>query len=263
MPSFDTADRVTLDPTLEGGVPPHWIMSTIETHFAGFDTVSVLDVGCGDKCRVQLTIPSRTIGVDASATHIERNPDLDERIVCDIDKVDFGLKSYDLVVCWNVLEHLPAPINTVDRMIDALRPGGMLLLAWPNFVSVKAALARRLPHRVHEEVFLWIYPYARGDEDNRPFPTVLDDSLRLDRVLLHVKTRGVVPVEIVKYESSMQRLAREKLRLVGRPWNVAKASIGFLTGHRLDPQWTDVMLLLERVGGNLPAGRPTRADAAR
>lgn len=130
----------------------------------------------------------------------------------------------------------------------------MLLLAWPNFRVRKGALARRLPHRAHEALFCWIYPYARGDVDNSPFPTVLDDSLRLDRVLSHVKSRGVVPVEIVKYESSLQRLAREKLRLMGRPWTVAKASVAFLTGRRLDPQWTDVMLLLARVDGNPPVG---------
>lgn len=246
MARFDTLDTVTLDPTMEGGVPPAWIMSAVESRFEARSCVSVLDVGCGDTCRVRLTVPTRTTGVDASATHIARNPDLDERIVGDIDEVDFGLERYDLIVCWNVLEHLRAPIDTVDRMLAALAPGGMLLLAWPNFVSVKAALARRLPHRAHEAVFCWIYPYARGDVDNSPFPTVLDDSLRLDRVLSHVKSHGVVPVEIVKYESSMQRRAREKLRLTGAPWTVAKASVALLTGRRLDPQWTDVMLLLAR-----------------
>lgn len=263
MGHFDTAEKVTLDPTIEGDVPPPRMMSEIERNFAARRCVSVLDVGCGDRCRVRLTIPSRTTGVDASATHIERNPDLDHRIVGDIDDFDFGLDSHDLIVCWNVLEHLRTPIDTVDRMIDALRPGGMLLLAWPNYVSVKAALARRLPHRAHEAVFCWIYPYARGDVSNSPFPTVLDDSLRLDRVLSHVEGRGVVPVEIVKYESAMQRLAREKLRLVGRPWMVAKSSVAFLTGRRLDPQWTDVMVLLARADGNPPVGGPTRPDAAR
>ena len=262
MARFDTADKVTLDPSIGGDVPHPRIMSAIETRFEALACVSVLDVGCGDRCRVRLTTRSRTTGVDASATHIGRNPDLDNRIVGDIDEVDFGVKSYDLIVCWNVLEHLRAPVDTVDRMIDALRPRGMLLLAWPNFVSVKATLARRLPHRAHEGVFRWIYPYARGDADNSPFPTILDDSLRLDRVLAHVQSRGVAPVEIVKYESSMQRLAREKLWLVGRPWDAAKASVAFLTGRRLDLQWTDVMLLLACADGNPAVGGPTRADAA-
>ncbi len=254
MARFDTADTVTLDPTTEGGVPPAWIMSAIESRFAARSCVLVLDVGCGDTCRVRLTSPTRTTGVDASETHIARNPGLDQRIVGDIDEVDFGLESYDLIVCWDVLEHLRTPVGTIDRMIDALRPGGMLLLAWPNFVSVKAALARRLPHGAHEAVFSWIYPYARGDADNSPFPTVLDDSLRLDRVLSHVKSRGVVPVEVVKYESSMQRRARGKLRLVGRPWKCAKAVVAFLTGGRLDPQWSDVMLLVGRADANPPVG---------
>jgi SAM-dependent methyltransferase len=246
MPSFDTATTVTLDPTIEGAGPSPRIMSALEASFAERSCVSVLDVGCGEKCRVRLGVPTRITGVDAYATHIERNPDLDERIVGDIDDVDFGHERHDLIVCWNVLEHLREPVGTIDRMIDALRPGGMLLLAWPNFVSVKAALARRLPHRVHEAVFGWLYPYARGKADNSPFPTVLDDSLRLDRIVSHVRARGVTPVEIVKYESSMQQLARKKLRLVGRPWKVTNASIAFLTGGRLDPQWSDVMLLLTR-----------------
>ena len=258
MGRLDMAEMVTLDDTLLGDRPPGRIMSAIEKQFAALDPVSVLDVGCGDTCRVRLSIPTRTVGIDASATHIGRNVALDERIVGDIDATDFGVETYDLVVCWNVLEHLRSPMGTVDRMIAALRPGGMLLLAWPNFVSVKAALARRLPHSAHETVFRWIYPYARGNPDNTPFPTVLDDSLRLDRVLSHVVDRGVVPIEVVKYESSMQRLAREKVRLNGLAWRFAKGSVNFVTGGRLDLQCSDVMALLSRSDqGTAPKGAPS------
>ena len=51
---------------------------------------------------------------------------------------DFPEESFDLVVIWHVLEHLPDPAATLGQATGLLRPGGVLALAVPNFASRQA-----------------------------------------------------------------------------------------------------------------------------
>ncbi|HWP99146.1 MAG TPA: class I SAM-dependent methyltransferase [Vicinamibacterales bacterium] len=53
---------------------------------------------------------------------------------------------YDVVTCFDVLEHVPDPIEAVRRMRDALRPGGVLFLYAPFGPDPE-----RPQHIVHED----------------------------------------------------------------------------------------------------------------
>ena len=46
--------------------------------------------------------------------------------------------SLDAATMWHVLEHMPAPRPALERLAEALRPGGALLLEVPNLASVAA-----------------------------------------------------------------------------------------------------------------------------
>ena len=50
--------------------------------------------------------------------------------------------TYDAVVLWHVAEHLHAPQGTVRGIARLLRPGGVLLIAVPNFGSPEARIGR-------------------------------------------------------------------------------------------------------------------------
>jgi SAM-dependent methyltransferase len=57
-----------------------------------------------------------------------------------IESAALPAASLDVVTLWHVLEHLPDPRDAVDRLRDALVPGGVLALEVPNFGG---ALAQR------------------------------------------------------------------------------------------------------------------------
>ena len=42
--------------------------------------------------------------------------------------------SYDSVICSEVLEHVPAPEESIKELIRVLKPGGVLALSVPRFL---------------------------------------------------------------------------------------------------------------------------------
>jgi SAM-dependent methyltransferase len=51
--------------------------------------------------------------------------------VCDITKIPVEPATFDVVLCTEVLEHHPEPINVVAELARVLKPGGVLLLTAP------------------------------------------------------------------------------------------------------------------------------------
>ena len=101
-------------------------------------------------------------------------PNLDERIVDAVQDHRFDPGNFDVVIAWQLLEHLPRPDRALSRFCDALDDGGLLVLGLPNVLSVKGLLTQFTPHRFH----VWVYRQLTGNSevgtgDTAPFPTFL------------------------------------------------------------------------------------------
>jgi SAM-dependent methyltransferase len=57
-------------------------------------------------------------------------------------ELNFPDNSFDVVVMWHVLEHVSDPRPTLAEVSRILRPGGMFLVAVPNFGSPEARLTK-------------------------------------------------------------------------------------------------------------------------
>lgn len=101
------------------------------------DGTSVLDLGCGHGIMggELLKKGCRVTFADKENRLLPEYVDTDFRTI-DIDKDDLEtLGTYDLVICSNVLEHIPRPallIGSIDRILN---PGGRLYLSWTNWLS--------------------------------------------------------------------------------------------------------------------------------
>lgn len=99
--------------------------------------VSALDLGCG-RGMIGAELMKRGCRVtfaDESNSLLPEYQEFDFRLI-DINKDDLGgLGTYDLVICSNVLEHIPRPLRLLESANLVLKPEGLLYLSWTNWLS--------------------------------------------------------------------------------------------------------------------------------
>jgi SAM-dependent methyltransferase len=106
----------------------------------GFQTA--LDIGCGEGrfCRMLQAAGIATVGIDPTVAFIEsarqRDPGGDYRIAT-AETLDVPPQTFDLVVSYLTLIDVPDLVLATAKMVDALRPGGTLLIA--NITSFMSA----------------------------------------------------------------------------------------------------------------------------
>ena len=98
----------------------------------------VLDVGCG---RGTLLDTLARQGYEAHGFELSAdaakglNPKIELRTGPDLRAANYPERWFDAVVIWHVLEHLPEPRAVIEEAHRILKPGGLLVVAVPNYSS--------------------------------------------------------------------------------------------------------------------------------
>ena len=107
----------------------------------------ILDVGCAYGFLLDLVRKEGwgTKGLDASSHAVQF---AQQKLKLDVEKSDltsfsFPPNSFDVVVMWDVIEHVPNPIQTLQSTYDVLKPGGILSLITPDQGSLSARLMKQ------------------------------------------------------------------------------------------------------------------------
>jgi SAM-dependent methyltransferase len=207
----------------------------------------VLEAGCGSSTWIPMGPNAYVVGVDISEKQLQRNRLLAEKIVGDIQRYVPQKADFDVVICWDVLEHLPHPNQAIHNLIHSIKPGGIVILAAPNLYSLKGLLAKFTPYWFH----VWVYRHIIGSKDAgtgdvAPFRTFLRRSMSLPSVERVAKDNGLSVELSILYESPMNRGAREKYRLVGWKWHFVKFLVRLLSLGRVDAECSDWILVLKK-----------------
>lgn len=163
--------------------------------------IRILEAGCGRQWNVDLTgLDMHLTGIDINAESVRirmaEAGDLDDAIVGDLREVDLSADSYDIVFSSFVLEHVAGAEQLLDRLVAAVRPGGLLLLRVPDRDSVFAFLTRRSPHWVHVQYWRRIrHIELAGKPGQGPFPVVYDRIVSWRGITAYCQRHGLQIVD--------------------------------------------------------------------
>jgi SAM-dependent methyltransferase len=221
----------------------------LDQRLAGRPGLRVLEAGCGSISRLRFPDDSYLTGIDVSEVQLRNNPYLRERLHGDIETYDLPASSYDVIVCWNVFEHLPHPERALARFCDAVKPGGLVVLVFPNPLSVKGLVTKWTPFWVH----VWVTRHLigrklAGTEGNPPYPTFMRWSAAPDALIRFAAERGLAPVFLSLFEDHKQRQIRQKVRITGARWRLIQRAVRVLTFGRIATDRAQCALLLQKSG---------------
>lgn len=207
----------------------------------------VLEAGCGSNSKFRLAPNAHITGIDISKEQLEKNSVLHEKILGDIQTYPLEPSSFDIIFCWDVLEHLRHPENALRNFARAIRDGGIVVLGAPVVSSLKGVITKFTPHWFHVAVYrYWLGNKNAGKPGYAPFPTFLKNSMS-PRSIEDFAHKSHLAVEaLVVYEGAMQINERVKHRGVDFGLSVFGPLIKTLSFRRIDPGVTDFVMVLRK-----------------
>src|SRR5713226_8927888 len=133
------------------------LQSIVDRTTASKDSLKVLEAGCGSLSNIRLGPNVYIVGLDVSAEQLARNRTVHQKIVADLETHTLPDYEYDLIICWDVLEHLGQPLLVLRKFFKAIKQDGIIILAFPNVLSLKGLIAKYTPLRFHTLISRWIY----------------------------------------------------------------------------------------------------------
>jgi SAM-dependent methyltransferase len=166
--------------------------------------LSIYEAGGGSTCFLPLEILQRAhvTVVDIDEDQIRSNDYAQETILGDIQTYRFPPGSFDLVICYNVIEHVADVEAALLGFCEALKQGGLILIGAPNPKSLSGVITRYSPHWFH----VWFYRYVRGEKQagqrgQPPFPTCFHPLVALSNLENFANTHGLQMIYRKQYES--------------------------------------------------------------
>jgi SAM-dependent methyltransferase len=227
------------------GDPQQRVQQVIDDALNDIPAPRVLEAGCGSMTRIVLPACCTIAGIDISARQLDRNTTLNEKIQGDLQQYQWGPPGFDLIVCWDVIEHLEDPRSALQNLAAALNPGGTMVLAFPHFWSLKGLVTKFTPFKVHA----WFY-YLLGDkrriEELDQFPTPFSFAISPHKLQMLTQKLELNVVFDEIYEGPVQAYMRRTSKLADLCFAALAVVSNILTLGTLDLGLSDCILILRR-----------------
>jgi SAM-dependent methyltransferase len=220
---------------LGGTLPP----TPLKIYEAGGGSTSFLPLDVLHRAHVTV--------VDIDEHQIRNNSYAQQAILGDIQSWRFAPGSFDLVICYNVIEHLADVEAALSGFCECLKGGGLILIGAPNPRSLSGVVTKYSPHWFH----VWFYRHVRGDKKagqpgQAPFPTFFHPLVTPSSLEKFANARGFEVIYSRQYESP--RFPEMRTR---RPWlaallDTAAAVMNFPLPGKADVRHGDYHLILRK-----------------
>jgi SAM-dependent methyltransferase len=163
------------------------------------EPIKLLQVGCtGPADELELD-KLRAHGVDVSVRRIEQDhPESRDAVRAadaspgaivfgDLRSIPLPTRDIGVVYCAHLLDRVQHAELVLDRLVAALKPGGMLLLRFRDRECAAGVLDRMLPQTARRVIWHWLRPEQAG-----PLPAVYEPLLSAEGVYGYTLARGLV-----------------------------------------------------------------------
>ena len=222
------------------------LQSVIDKLLSDKKGIRALEAGCGSSTHIDLGNEVYLVGIDISEKQLQKNSILNEKILGDIQNYDFPASEFDIIVCWEVLEHVLQPKKAIENLIKTLKNDGILILAIPNIFSIKGILTKYTPHWFHVWVYKNIFRYKlAGKEGQLPFRTILRFSIapKFIKQFAHDNNLSIEYYSI--YECQKQKNIR-KNKFFNIILNTIIFLIKILSIKKINANLTDYIIVLKK-----------------
>jgi 2-polyprenyl-3-methyl-5-hydroxy-6-metoxy-1,4-benzoquinol methylase len=223
------------------------LQSVVDKLLSNRKTIRVLEAGCGSSSHISMRQNAYIVGIDISEKQLLKNSFLDENILGDIQSYNLPTSDFDMIVCWDVLEHLSQPERALRNFLKAVKENGIIILALPNVLSIKGLITKYTPYWFH----VWAYrslfgSKPAGTDDFGPFRTFLKFSIAPASIKRFALGNGLSIEYFSIYESQMQKKLREKYKLVNAILALLGVTTRALSLGKIDVNLTDYIIVLKK-----------------
>lgn len=238
--------------------PKEWRMllqQLAEDTLQSLPQATVLDAGCGSRCRVNFPEHVHLVGVDNCEPAIAQNTQVREAIIGDIQTFSLPAARFDLITCIDVLEHVPCPEKALENLWRALKPGGVLIIRAPYLYSVKGLITKYTPHWVHVAFRKYIVrePHA-GRPGYPPFKTFLKAGMTPQAITQRIEQAHGIVTRLYFRSGDNPYQLRQKSAAAHMLFRALIAIVRLLTLGRFR-EYSDYLLVATKQEANQTAER--------
>jgi SAM-dependent methyltransferase len=160
----------------------------------------------------------------------------DAVITGDLRSAPIPQRAYDVVYCALLLERVHHVELVLDRLVSALKPGGLLLLRTGDRRSAAARLDRMLPGPIRSAIWSRFRPGVPG-----PFPPVYEKAVCADGIASYALLRGLV---IATRGAELTR--PDQPAGLSSSMRIICAAIAWLSGGRLTDRHDELLYVIRK-----------------
>jgi SAM-dependent methyltransferase len=211
--------------------------------------LSIYEAGGGSTSFLPLDVLRRAhvTVVDIDEDQIRNNDYAQETILGDVQTYRFPPGSFDLVISYNVIEHLADVEAALLGFCQSLKQGGLILIGAPNPKSLSGVVTRYSPHWFH----VWFYRYVRGEKQagqpgQPPFPTYFHPLVTLSNLENFTSTHGLEMIYRKQYESPRYPEMRMRKPVFAALLDTVARITNFLLPGNVDVRHGDYHVILRK-----------------
>jgi ubiquinone/menaquinone biosynthesis C-methylase UbiE len=185
------------------------VVNAVTQHFGKnhYASLKVLEAGCGVQSYTKRyisplwTMPLTIHGIDTDDYALE-NKEVNKVYLGSVENMPLDSETYDIVMAFYLLEHVVDYKRTLSEMTRVLKPGGLMMLIFPNPYSPDALITRFTPHWFH--VLFKSKIQKTKNARKHTFPTVFSFG-SVDHVRAALLSNGCKDVQVVYLSETYYR----------------------------------------------------------